>query len=236
MLDRRWLDRLSHASGLDLRIYRPAHVAGRVHDALDRLAGGDVDELHRRLIVDEEARRRFRRSVAISVTGLFRDPAQFEVLEGELRRSVPTPRMRVWSAGCADGSELWSVAAVLERVGALEGAILLGSDVLDENVARARRFGPEQEGRLPRLPASARMRFERRDLVNDGAPVGRWDLILCRNVAIYLAPPARSALHAMLAASLAPGGLLVLGRSERLTDARTLGLRLVAPHAYRSAA
>jgi chemotaxis protein methyltransferase CheR len=56
--------------------------------------------------------------------------------------------------------------------------------------------------------------------------------VLCRNVAIYLAPEARDRLHRALAGALAPGGVLLLGRSERLTAPEELGLRQVAPHAY----
>jgi len=63
-------------------------------------------------------------------------------------------------------------------------------------------------------------------------PAGRWRLVLCRNVAIYLALEARRALYATLVSALADGGVLMLGRSERLLDAPSLGLRPVAPHAY----
>jgi chemotaxis protein methyltransferase CheR len=78
----------------------------------------------------------------------------------------------------------------------------------------------------------ARVRWEQRDLVRDGPPAGRWRLIVCRNVAIYLTPAARRALHETLAAALASHGVLLLGRSERLLDASSFGLRPVAPHAY----
>jgi chemotaxis protein methyltransferase CheR len=79
----------------------------------------------------------------------------------------------------------------------------------------------------------ARVRWEQRDIVSAGAPAGSWRLILCRNLAIYLAPDAKRALHETLAAALAPGGVFLLGRTERLSDPRSLGLELLAPHAYR---
>jgi chemotaxis protein methyltransferase CheR len=44
---------------------------------------------------------------------------------------------------------------------------------------------------------------------------GFWDIILCRNVAIYLKREASCALWAMLALRLRPGGLLVVGNAER---------------------
>jgi chemotaxis protein methyltransferase CheR len=223
---------LSRTSGLDLGIFRDAHVERRVGEALVRTDSPDVAALARRLSSDPAARQRFRRAIAVSVTGLFRDPQQFDVLEAQLPSLADMPRLRVWSAGCSDGSELWSVAAVLDRLGMLDRALLLGSDLLDENVARAL-AGPDPARDDVELPRWARLHFERRDIVNEGAPAGPWHVVLCRNVAIYLTPPARSTLHRTVAGALAPGGMLLLGRSERITDPSALGLQRVAPHAYR---
>ncbi len=228
--------RLSQAAGLDLGSYREEHVAERVRRALERESVPDVAGLVGLLQADPAARARFRRSVAVSVSGLFRDPAQFDLLERELLPPLLDEgrRVSVWSAGCADGSELYSVAILLERLGALERSFLLGSDVLEENLAVARRGTYGEITVDPRL--RARVRWERRDLVREGAPPGKWRLVLCRNVAIYLARAAKRALYEALAGSLAAGGVLLLGRSERLSDPTSLGLERAAPHAYRKAA
>jgi len=78
----------------------------------------------------------------------------------------------------------------------------------------------------------ARVRFEQRDLVADGPPPGRWRLVLCRNVAIYMGPAARARLYKNLVAALSRHGVLLLGRSERLIDPAAHGLRAIGPHAY----
>ena len=223
---------LSRACGLPLAHFRPEHVAEQIARACarDRVAG--AGELARRLSRDRAARTRFRRSVAISHGSFFRDPEQFRLLERVLLpRLLEDGRpMTAWSAGCADGSELYTLGIVLERMGVLDRAVLLGSDLLDENIETARAGAyPAQE--VP-VAVRARVRWERRDLVADGPPAGRWRLVLCRNVAIYLAPEARRALYQTLVSALATGGVLMLGRSERLLDAPSLGLRPVAPHAY----
>jgi len=222
---------LSSASGLPLDAFRPPHVDERVRRALRAEGEPDAAALALRLRQDDAVRARFRASVAVSHSGLFRDAHQFTAIE---ERVVPnllehTERLRVWSAGCANGLELWSLAIVLRRLGVLERATLLGSDLLEENLAVARagvypdlEVGPELR---------ARARWEVRDLTGDSPP-GRFDLVLCRNVVIYLAPPAKARVHAMLAGALAPGGVLVLGRSERLSDSRALGLRRREPHIY----
>jgi chemotaxis protein methyltransferase CheR len=226
------LGALSRAAALDLASYRPEHVEERVRRALQREEVGDVAALTGLLGRDAGARERFRRSVAVSVSGVFRDREQFDLLERDV---VPTlasrpGRLAVWSAGCADGSELYSLAVVLDRLSLLDRSILLGSDVLDENLAAARRGRYDGVSISPRL--RERIRFERRDIVSDGPPRGTWRLVLCRNVAIYLAPAARDALHRVLAAALSFDGVLMLGRSERLSDPAALGLRRIAPQTY----
>ena len=207
-----------------------------MHRALELEGAASVNELTRLLAADAEARRRFRTSVAVSVSGLFRDPAQFDLLEQALLPPLLAGGRRItaWSAGCANGTELYSLAIVLQRLGALERAHLLGSDLLEENLAAARRGELDGVAIAPEL--RARCRWERRDLTRDGVPPGAWRLVLCRNLAIYLAPAARHALHETLAGALTPGGVLLLGRSERLTHPEALGLESVAPHAYRKVA
>lgn len=224
---------LSHAAGLELRAYREDHVRERIRRALERERVTTERELAGVLLRDPEARTRFRRSVAVSVSGLFRDEQQFELLERELLPALLADRRRiqVWSAGCSDGSELYTIALVLERLGALERAFLLGSDVLDENLELARQ-GVYGEVTIPSA-IRRRARFERRDVVREGAPPTRWRLILCRNLAIYLAPAPKRRLHELLAGALVSGGLLMVGRSERIADARAMGLEPAAPHVYR---
>jgi chemotaxis protein methyltransferase CheR len=227
------LTALSWVTGLELAAYRPAHVDERIRRAVEREGVRDEDGLVRLLRGDSAARSRFRRSVAVSVSGLFRDRAQFELLERELLPPLIEGgrRINVWSAGCADGTELYSVAILLERLGALDRGFLLGSDVLEENVSAAVE-GPAPD---PRITARIRqrVRFERRDVLRDGPPAGRWRLIVCRNLAIYLAPAAKQALHELLSGALADDGVLLLGRSERIVRCQPLGLEHVAPHAYR---
>jgi chemotaxis protein methyltransferase CheR len=227
------LRRLSLASGMDLVAYREEHVTERVSRALEREGLEDVDELARLLVADAPARDRFRQSVAMVVTGLFRDPEQFQLLErGLLPLVLGTRRqLRIWSAGCADGSELYSVGIVLAQMGLLEKAMLLGSDLLSENLVQAEQgvYGDV------RMPASlrARMRWEQRDLLHDSTPPGKWSVVLCRNVAIYLRPEAKRGVHERLSRALTLGGVLLLGRSERISDPAGIGLELVGPQAYR---
>lgn len=225
---------LSVASDLDLASFRRTHVEARVARALEQERVPTVADLRDRLTRSEVARDAFRRSIAISVTGLFRDGEQFDVLADALRATPPSSRPpRVWSAGCATGEEVWSTAAMLARLGRGEGALVLGSDLLPENVRAARLLRPTPgDLRGAKIPVTLRLRFECRDLVHQGAPGRGWDVVLCRNVAIYLEEARRRQVHRILAAALGRHGLLLLGRSERLNDPGALGLRRLSPHLY----
>jgi chemotaxis protein methyltransferase CheR len=226
---------LSDASGLTLGGYRPEHVREQVRRALERERLDAISGLVDLLRGDLDARRRFRRSIAVSVSGLFRDPHQFALLERELPTLLARDgKTRVWSAGCADGSELYSVGVLLHRGGALERSFLLGSDLLEENLAAARTG--TGFGTAPVEAIRRRLRWEARDLLRDGPAPGKWQVVLCRNVGIYFDRASTAALHQRLADAVARRGILLLGRSERVADPGSLGLERVAPSAYRKVA
>lgn len=221
---------LERVSGLPLGSFRDDHVDEQVARACRRLDVPDAAGLAQVLRTDSGERRRFRRAIAISHTAMSRDPHQFALLEHELLPRLLAGRERIsaWSAGCSNGAELYSLGILLERMGVLDRALLLGSDLLEENLAMA------QVGSFDGVSDAvrARVRFEQRDLVADGPPPGRWRLVLCRNVAIYMGPSARTRLYSTLVNALARRGVLLLGRSERLIDPAALGLRAIGPHAY----
>jgi chemotaxis protein methyltransferase CheR len=75
--------------------------------------------------------------------------------------------------------------------------------------------------------------FETGDLLLSRIPREAYDLVLCRNTVIYFNEPVRDALHERLAQSLRPGGVLVIGSTERVTTPRELGLQPTHPFVYR---
>ena len=97
-----------------------------------------------------------------------------------------------------------------------------------------RHFEPLEGGAWRASPAlRSLVRFEQGDLLRMPVPLGRYDLIMCRNTVIYFTEAVRDALHARLVAALAPGGRLVIGTSERVADPRGLGLIPSHPFIYR---
>jgi chemotaxis protein methyltransferase CheR len=181
-------------------------------------------------------------SLIIGITSFFRDPAVFTALSDRVlpellsRGSGP----RIWSAGCSDGSELYSVALLMAEKQALHRCCLLGTDCRADAVARARE-GRYETSAIKGVPAELLWRYfgndgggwrlqgglrtciqwRTADVLSVREP-GAWDMILCRNLAIYLHPPAAARLWAHLEENLRPGGYLVLGKAERPSGTKWL--------------
>lgn len=174
-------------------------------------------------------------------TYFFRDTEAFRQLTGNVldrmeRARVERKRLRIWSAGCSTGQELYSIAITLAEHGSRWDGWsldLIGTDISRTAIDRARdgcysqfeiqRGLParqmiawfEQQG--DRWCANRRLRdmvtFRQHNIL-DGAPPGFFDLILCRNVLFYLPAANRRIALDRLARALAPDGALMLGAGE----------------------
>ena len=181
-------------------------------------------------------------ALTINVTKLFRNWETYSALAEQVVPALwalPTPFIRVWSAGCSSGEEPYSLAALFHRHAAERGALagrvrVLGTDIDRDSLAAADR-GAYEEAAFADTPPELRARyfsdvaphrvssevrslvtFERRDLVGEAAPDGSFHLIACRNVLIYFDRATQEALFAKFHEALHPGGYLVLGKVETL--------------------
>lgn len=241
---------LFRAAGLDATHYRARSLMRRLPACLRALGARSVTEGSARLAAQPALAGAVLGSVLLGVTEFFRDPEVFRFLENTLlpglMASVAQPR--IWSAACSDGQELYSIAVLLARHGGLPACQLLGTDCRAEALARAARgvfpvntpgiarwpgLTPDPNGQW-QMPAGLRaaIAWKQADVLASTEP-GPWHLLLCRNLAIYLEPAAAEALWASLAAVIAPGGYLIVGKADY--PGRHLGLRRVADSVYRKA-
>ena len=245
-----WL--LSKA-GISLHSYRGAPLARRLRACLRSLHVRSLAEARAKL---EEAPEHLHAAISallIGVTEFFRDRQVFAYLQEVVLPELAAGRqgLRVWSAGCADGAELYSVAIMLAQHGLLATSYLVGTDCRADAIDKARLGWFDEHSPIERLDPALRetyfvrerggwragaelrlaTRWVRRDLLAPTPPdEPAWDLILCRNVAIYLQPSASAALWARLAGNLREGGGLVVGKAERPEGRH--GLRRLAPCVY----
>lgn len=182
-------------------------------------------------------------ALIIGVTSFYRDPAVFECLERKIlpdHLATARPALRVWSVGCSDGPELYTIAMLLAERAQAGKLDLLGTDCRRDAIARAS-LGLYDYDAIKPLPRHLRMKYLRceasgwrvqeplrswtRWQTADALEVvepGWWDLIACRNVAIYLSASVAARLWHRLAGALRPGGVLMLGKAERPLGVRSL--------------
>jgi chemotaxis protein methyltransferase CheR len=239
-------------TGLDLTQYKRGQMERRVRTFAERRGVPDLSEYARRLKGDREELDAFLDRVTINVSQLWRNPEQWALLQKQILPEVArNGRVRAWSAGSSYGAEAYTLAAVCREAG-LVGEIK-GTDIDRRMVERAKRgwFSADDARDAPRAPlqrwfSAARdggwqaspelmrsVRFETGDLLRVQPPAGHFDLVLCRNTVIYFTDDVRDALHARLARSLRPGGVLLVGATERVTDPSGKGLAPVRPFVYR---
>lgn len=237
-------------AGIGLRHYKPETLARRLPACLRALRASTPDQARAALRRNPELAAPAVDALLIGVTAFFRDDCVFAALRQTVlpelvshRRAAGCVRpLRIWSAGCSCGAELYSVALLLLEQGALwpGQCELLGTDCRPEALARAAAgvFEPAAVRAVPptllrryfdfdganfRVRADVRsaLRWRHGDVLAAPEP-GPWDLVLCRNLAIYLQPDAAATLWSHLVVSLRPGGVLVPGKAERPLGVRGL--------------
>ncbi|MBF0339703.1 MAG: protein-glutamate O-methyltransferase CheR [Magnetococcales bacterium] len=181
--------------------------------------------------------------VAISITGMFRDPAMYLALRDQVLPYLATyPRIQIWLAGCATGEEACSLAILLKEEGLLAHATVYATDINPAALAMAEsgryplkkiaQFSRNHqlsggrgllldhfhvEGEQARIHEEIRERivFSGHNLVSDGV-FAETHLIYCANVLIYFNHHLRNRVLNLFRESLVHGGFLCLGNQESL--------------------
>lgn len=242
-------------TGIDLTSYKKPQMDRRLRSLMARLNVGGYAAYARLLERDPARLQEFRDFITINVSEFFRNPEKF----AELKRLVlpellrASPKLKVWSAGCSNGAEAYTLAIILDELTPGRRHDILAVDIDEQALAQARAgvYAPAELKNLSRsqllryfTPAGggyrvkdemrAGIRFQRGDLLADRFETG-FDLIVCRNVVIYFTEAAKTGLYAKFHAALRPGGVLFVGGTESILNAKELGFTSVAPFFYRKA-
>ena len=195
-------------------------------------------------------------------TYFFRDRAPFDLLaryalpELHMRRSK-SKRIRIWSAGCSTGQEAYSLAMLFAedpQKWAGWTVDILGSDVSTSCIDRARAgiysqfevqrglginqmikwFEECPDGWRAVEPLRKPVRFQVHNLLEPPPHPGGFDVVLCRNVLLYLSPDKKSLAFERLASAMAEDGWLMLGAGETVIGQTSkLGADIKARGLYR---
>ena len=190
-------------------------------------------------------------AISTNETLFFRDKGPFEVLQHKIlpdlidRRTektsggLPIP-IRIWSAACSTGQEVYSIAIVLkELLPDLKkyNVKLLGTDISDSAIGQAS-YGTYNKFEIERGLSKEKLQkyfipnggtwkindeirsmvsFTKRNILKPFEGLGKLDIIFCRNVAIYFNHEDRKKLFEKIASVLEPDGFLIIGSTESLT-------------------
>lgn len=236
-------EQLRHRLGHDFSQYKRSTMLRRVQRRM-QVVGASTGEDYLGLLnsKDDEARLLFR-DLLINVTCFFRDAEAFDFLRREvvpelLRDKGASDTLRIWTPGCSSGEEAYSIAIMLaEAMGRMQArpAVQIFATDIDEAMlhkARAARYPQSAVKDVPLelldryfyaqdddyvLTQSVRdmVRVSNHSLIKD-PPFSRVDMIVCRNLLIYLNANLQQRLIPVFHYALKPHGWLFLGSAENI--------------------
>lgn len=225
---------------LSVAVSRNPSVVSAIQRIMSRHGIGNARTLRALLAADSVLTDELIDEATVRETHFFRDSAQFELLRHDIlpqfsRRPINS-LARIWSVGCSSGEEPYSIAILCEEHGL--PARIVASDISRKALAEAakahyddwslrnlgerlkrRYFLDEGNGFRLRPELARRVSFARVSLGFDRLPaperdLGNFDLILCRNVLVYLNTADVARVARELFACLAEGGWLLTAPSD----------------------
>lgn len=242
---------LADTTGLVLGENRQYLVSSRLSRLLEEFGFTKVEELLRALRAssDLSLRSRVIDAMMTNETSWFRDNYPFEVLRQVVLPALMARQnqIRIWSAACSSGQEPYSIAMTVAEWEASyppkNASVSIVATDLSEGVLAEARAGvydglsivrglsPERRQRFFETVANGhrikpdiqrRVRFQKLNLLESYAMLGKFDVVFCRNVLIYFSPETKRRIFDGIARQMDAGGYLFVGASEAVgsyTDA-----------------
>ncbi|OPY29864.1 MAG: chemotaxis methyltransferase CheR [Methanocella sp. PtaU1.Bin125] len=235
-------------TGIDLGQYKDSYIARRLSTRMKVLGAMTYGSYARMLDAHADEYDKVVDAFTINVSEFFRDRDAYRVIREKVIPAIVADKvstgrrsLRVWSAGCACGEEVYSISMILHDVLGKEYdrfAIRLYATDIDDAIMKRAQEGLYDPVSLKNVEKSFLERFTKAtpdgkiavndtvkrnvtfrhyDLINGGPFGGYFDLILCRNVMIYFSEPQKKKLIGHFFDALNPGGYLVIGKTETLT-------------------
>lgn len=233
---------IQESRGIDFRGYKKSSLRRRVTRRMEEVGSDSFTAYHGLLEADPREFNELLNTVLINVTSFFRDVEAWTTLRNEVvpaiveRSRQSRQPIRIWSIGCASGEEPFSVAMAFAEVLGVEAfceTVKVYATDLDEEALRAARHATYTPRDVENLPPELLERyfersganfvfqrelrkcviFGRHNVVHD-APISRIDLLICRNLLIYLEAETQDSVLPRLHYALVDGGYMFLGKAE----------------------
>nr|WP_160046996.1 protein-glutamate O-methyltransferase CheR [Natrialba sp. INN-245] len=223
--------------------YNDSYLDRRVSSRMRRTQCETYEEYFEVLRTDADEQTALLEAMSINVTGFFRNPDVWAGIRTILRNVAGSDdEITVWSAACADGREPYSLSMLAHDDPAIDASTvrILGTDISEPALETARR-GVYTESRTVDIQeqlefldeydqyvevgddstyrisddTKRNVSFERHDLINDD-PKSGFDLVVCRNLFIYIDNEYKQPMLETIAQSLRSNGYLVIGKAETI--------------------
>jgi chemotaxis protein methyltransferase CheR len=236
-------EKVGKLCNIDLSSYKSVQMDRRIMSLMTAWGLSDFDAYYETLQKNPVRYREFVKKLTINVSEFFRNPERFEELKQHIIPELLKHfyQIKIWSAGCSNGSEPYSLAIIFKELNAVKRVSIIATDIDQAILAKAkaavyssneiRNLSPEliakyfhEDGGSYHLKPEiqAMVDFRQHNLLQDPFPQPV-ELILCRNVVIYFTEEAKADLYGKFYRSLSPGGYLMVGGTEPLLYYRNYG-------------
>ncbi|WP_245971405.1 CheR family methyltransferase [Sphingobacterium puteale] len=238
------IDVVKNLHGYDVSGYTRASLKRRVTRIME-LNKLDLVELKSKLINQPGFSTHFLQEITVNVTEMFRDPEFYKALKNEVFPYLATyPHIKLWSAGCSTGEEVYSLAILLKEAELYQRSFIYGTDINTKVLEKAKRgiyslakVKEYSENFIKTDPKSSlseyytamynaatinnslkkNVLFSQHSLVSD-REFNEFQLITCRNVLIYFDTNLQEMVLDLFYNSLCHLGFLCLGSKESLIN------------------
>lgn len=249
----RFVSDLQRRLDIDLTGYKRPQMERRINALMRTLHIPDYTAFVLALKQDKALLDRFRDHLTINVSEFFRNAPQWHDLE---KKIIPqllerSPSLKIWSAGCSTGEEPYTLAMILAERAPQGQHNILATD-FDDRVLKKAAAGLYKEKEIKGLPEYYQKKyfqasedgwqvkdslktfitFKHHNLLREPYPAPM-DLIICRNVVIYFTEEVKKEMYKKLHDALKPGGVLFIGSTEQIINARSFGFESTALFFYR---
>ena len=234
--------------GFNCEDYKQPHLKRRLAVRLRATESKSYRDYAQMLSKNEDEVNKLKETLTVNVTELFRNPETFDsvrnnVLPELIKQKGINKVIKVWSAGCSNGEEPYSIAIMLNEF--LGHSIkrynisIQATDIDDDSIAKAEMaiFQPKQlekigQERINRFfvkkdnnyqvidEVKKLVKVKRHDLIS-GPKFSGFDIIFCRNVTIYFEQKLQEILYMNFYNALNDGGYFVMGKTETLVGPST---------------
>lgn len=227
----------------DFRHYSTSSVRRRLGIALPKLGLQTISQLQDKILADPAVFDFVLQHLSVPTTEMFRDPSYFAALRTEVLPVLATyPSLKIWSAGCSTGEEVFSLAILLHEERLLSRSLIYATDInpaslrsaqagilardeLTKFTANYQKAGGKaafsdyytagEKGAFLHQELLDRMVFADHSLATDSV-FAEVQLVSCRNVLIYFTKPLQDRAFGLFHDSLSKRGFLGLGSKETL--------------------